>query len=107
MYSGSSVDSGAAVLDAMACGCPVLVQQETSAVDASRFAEILAQLFNPEVRAAYVKNSAPQDREFAATNQAMQIMALVEGCRKDLVSGNGRKPGSGWDALRSYQASHQ
>lgn len=107
VYSGSSVDSGAAVLDAMACGCPVLVQQETSAVDASRFAEMLAQLFNPEVRAAYVKNSAPQDREFAATNQAMQIMALVEGCLKDLVSGNGRKPGSGWDALRSYQASHQ
>lgn len=111
---------GLPVLEAMACGCPVVTCANSSLIevageaalyvdpdDAEGAADALGALDDPARRAAVVEKGLAQAAGFTMEAQARAAMAAFRGCLAAIEGGDRLRPGGGWREFRGYQAAVQ
>ena len=111
---------GMPVLEAMACGCPVITCPNSSLVevggdaaifvnpgDANAMAEAIVSLADPTTRAVHVKAGLAQAAGFTTKAQAEVVMSAFRATIGQIEAGALPRPGSGWREFRRYQADIQ
>jgi glycosyltransferase involved in cell wall biosynthesis len=111
---------GMPVLEAMACGCPVVTCANSSLIevggraaifvdpdDASATADAILSLSDPAIRAVRVAAGIAQAATFTTAAQARDALAAFRATIDDLAAGKRPLPGNGWNEFREYQASMQ
>jgi glycosyltransferase involved in cell wall biosynthesis len=107
---------GMPVLEAMACGCPVVTCANSSLIevggeaaifvdpdDADAAAAAILSLADPAIRAARVAASIAQAARFSTAAQAQDALAAFRATIDDLAAGKRPMPGNGWREFRTYQ----
>jgi len=120
LYPSSYGSFGLPVLEAMACGCPVItctnpylseVVGEAAIYgapdDAQAMATAMLQLAEPEFRAERVQLGLAQALRFSTAEQAARAMQAMLATATALARGERAGPGSGWREMRRYQAGIQ
>ena len=111
---------GMPVLEAMACGGPVITCPNSSLIevggdaaifvdpdDAEAGAEALLALSDPQARAARVAAGLAQAAKFTTAAQARDAMAAFRATIEAIGTGRKPAPGTGWRDFRSYQSGIQ
>jgi glycosyltransferase involved in cell wall biosynthesis len=111
---------GTPVLNAMACGTPILATPNTISAELARevacfcdltssreIAEILVQLHDMNLRSKIAKLAIDQAALFTTQNQAEALLSCLNDCVEKIVSGAQARPGAGWRILRRYQTVSQ
>ncbi len=111
---------GMPVLEAMACGCPVVTCANSSLIevggnaaifvdpdDAQGAASAIRSLSEPGIRAARVAAGIAQASTFTTAAQARDALAAFRSTIDDLAAGRRPMPGDGWREFRTYQAGIQ
>lgn len=111
---------GMPVLEAMACGCPVVTCANSSLIevggpaaifvdpdDAEATAAAIISLSEPTTRAARAAAGIAQAARFTTAGQARDTLAALRATIDDLAAGRRPMPGDGWREFRSYQAGIQ
>ena len=111
---------GMPIVEAMACGCPVVTCRNSSIPevageaalfvgedDAKGLAEILVDLEEPKLRADYRARGVAQASRFSFREMAQEISKTLLDTVEGLKVGNRRPPGPVWSELRSLQHRHQ
>jgi hypothetical protein len=108
------------VLEAMACGCPVVTCANSSLTevggaaavyvdpdDAGAMAAAVIALADPAARAARAQAGIAQAARFTIAAQAATTMAAFRATIAGIEAGTLPRPGDGWREFRSYQAGVQ
>lgn len=111
---------GMPVLEAMACGGPVITCPNSSLVevggdaaifvgpdDAEAAADALMALSDPATRAARVAAGVAQAAKFTTAAQARDSLAAFRATIDALQAGRAPQPGPGWREFRTYQSGIQ
>ncbi|MBR0649735.1 glycosyltransferase family 4 protein [Roseomonas terrae] len=111
---------GMPVLEAMACGCPVVTCANSSLVevggdaaifvgadDAAGAADAVLSLSDPALRASRVAAGLSQAAKFTTAAQARAAFDAFRVTIDDLAAGRRAVPGDGWREFRTYQAGIQ
>jgi hypothetical protein len=119
VYSDTPNCNGLTVLNAMACGTPILAMPNTISAELARdvacfcdltssteIAETLIQLHDVNLRAIIKKAETEQAAILNTQNQAEALLNSLNMCVEKIASGARDKPGSGWRVLRKYQIDH-
>ncbi|HWT09185.1 MAG TPA: glycosyltransferase family 1 protein [Roseomonas sp.] len=111
---------GMPVLEAMACGCPVVTCANSSLVevggeaaifvdpdDAAGAATAILSLSGPATRAARAAAGIAQAATFTTAAQARDALAAFRATIDAVAGGKRPGPGTGWREFRTYQAAIQ
>lgn len=111
---------GMPVLEAMACGCPVVTCANSSLIevggdaaifvdpdDAEAAAAAILSLADPATRAARAASGIAQAATFTTAAQARDALAAFRATIDDLAAKKRSLPGNGWHEFRGYQSGIQ
>ncbi|WP_219762395.1 glycosyltransferase family 4 protein [Neoroseomonas alba] len=111
---------GMPVLEAMACGCPVVTCANSSLIEVGGDAVLYVDPDDPdEAAAALIRLATPAEREaciaaglaqaarFTIEDQARIVMDAFRRAVAEVAAGHAPRPGNGWAEFRRYQAGIQ
>jgi glycosyltransferase involved in cell wall biosynthesis len=107
---------GLPVIEAMACGCPVITCRNSSLVEAAGEAALFMNEDNPQELAAHIADLEADDlrralrergfaqaQRFTFTEMAATVEAALREVHRKLLKGELARPGEGWHELREAE----